>query len=323
MTLRARLLAALVCCLALACDERAALDLDLGPGPADRAVDGAPAETLFTRLGGRPGVTAAVDGFLQRVLADDRINAYFLNARVLAGDGAANLGGCLVLQISAATGDPDSTYPGVLDNGYRCRGMASSHAGMGVSQSDFDDLVGHLVDELTERGVAATDIAAIGAALGATAPDIIEDPTDDGTLYQRFGRYPGILAAVDLFIGTVVVDDRINHFFAEVAGDRLERLRHCLARQLSAIDGPAQYGGEVAGLQPGILAEADPCGDMDAVHAEMRISIDDFDALIEDLVIALDGAGVADADIAALAGILIPLCGSMVVPPEACTADPR
>jgi hemoglobin len=266
---------------------------------------GATEDTLYARLGEEAGITAAITAFVGRVVVDPKINSYFLNTAVDGG----RLIDCLVLQVASVAGGPQM-YPGTSD----CRDMVSSHVGLGISDSDFNDLVGHLVDVLTEGGVSGDDIGTIGAVLGTTYDAIVESPNDNETIYHRLGRYPGIDGAVGLFIGAVVADDRINGFFGATDAARLQT---CLNRQVcGATGGPCVYGAEVDGV-PGLTA-ATPCLDMATVHAGMMddmgspVTIDDFDALVEDLVGVLMAANVDGADITAIGGALAPTCPAIV-----------
>ncbi len=148
---------------------------DDGAGPSDAA------DTLYHRLGEAPGIRTVVEGMMARVTADEKLNGYFLNRSVDLDYVTA----CFTLQISALAGGPDP-FPGTSD----CRTLGEAHAGLGISQLDFDDLMAHLVDALDEAGVAAADRTAVGTAMGALSGEIVEDATNDATVYQRVGRKP-------------------------------------------------------------------------------------------------------------------------------------
>jgi hemoglobin len=128
------------------------------------------AQTLYERLGSEAGITAVINGFVGRVVADPKINGFFLNASV-----NSRLGPCLIKQVGALTGGPQK-YPGAGEpaDADGCRNMKDAHTGMGVSNSDFADLAGHLVAELKAKEVTQADIDMIVAALTPLAPDIIE-----------------------------------------------------------------------------------------------------------------------------------------------------
>jgi hemoglobin len=114
------------------------------------------------------------------------------------------------------------------------------------------------------------------------------------TLYQRLGGKPAIVAVVDDFVGRVAADNRINAFFAATAADpkRLASFKGKLVDQIcEASGGPCKYTGK----------------DMKSAHAGMGIQSSQFDALVEDLVGSLDKFHVAEADKAALLGVLGPM----------------
>jgi truncated hemoglobin YjbI len=281
---------------------------------ADDADDMAESESggepaLYDRLGGEEGIRTVVTNAVTAVLADPAINGYFLNAAVDGG----RLIDCLVLQLGAATGGPQ-TYPSG-----DCRDMVAAHQGLGISAQDFTDLAGHFQTALTDAGVAEPDVMTIMGALAGMQEQIVEDPTNDATVYQRVGRKPAIQAVVGAFIGIVVEDAEINGFFGAVDADRLTT---CLVRQVCSIDGPCAYGAEVDG-EPGVAASS-PCRDMISVHQGMvddmgdMITIDDFNALAGDLVTAMTDAGVPQADQDAILGVLGPMCADIVADPAMC-----
>lgn len=130
----------------------------LGSSPAG----GTPMEkSLYDRLGGKTAITAVVDDFVGRVAADTRINGKFANANI------PRLKSMLIDQICQASGGP-CTYTG--------RDMKSTHAGMGVSSSDFDALVGDLVATLNKFKVPEKEKNELLGALGPMKGDIVEKP---------------------------------------------------------------------------------------------------------------------------------------------------
>ncbi|MBS0170899.1 MAG: group 1 truncated hemoglobin [Nitrospira sp.] len=118
-------------------------------------------KSLYDRLGGKTAITAVVDDFVGRVAADSRINGKFANANI------PRLKSMLVDQICQASGGP-CTYTG--------RDMKSTHAGMGVSSSDFDALVGDLVATLNKFKVPEREKNELLGALGPMKGDIVEKP---------------------------------------------------------------------------------------------------------------------------------------------------
>ncbi len=118
-------------------------------------------KSLYDRLGGKTAITAVVDDFVGRVAADNRINGKFANANI------PRLKSMLVDQLCQASGGP-CTYTG--------RDMKSTHAGMGVSSSDFDALVGDLVATLKKFKVPERETNELLGALSPMKGDIVEKP---------------------------------------------------------------------------------------------------------------------------------------------------
>ena len=112
-------------------------------------------KSLYDRLGGKDAIVAVVDDFVGNVAADNRINRYFDIPRLKRN---------LVDQICAGTGGP-CTYTG--------RDMKSAHAGMGVTNADFDALVGDLVKSLDKFKVPDKEKGELLGILGPMRPSIV------------------------------------------------------------------------------------------------------------------------------------------------------
>lgn len=284
--------------------------------------DQPPPVTLCPRLGGTDGITSLVTGAIDVILADDKINGYFLNSDV----DAANLASCLVKQLGEL-----AECEGVV---YDCQDMKTAHNGLGISTIDFMDFAADFSTALDAHQAANPDLTdddktAILTALGGMSPDIVEDPENNLTVYQRVGRKPAVKALIGrpgeagTFVDNVVNDSSINGYFGAA---NIDRLNTCLTRQVSGIDGPTKYGLEVDapdGIDPGVSL-ADPCKDMETVHMGMidpnddqvmGIDINDFGALVTDLVTAMNTFMVAPEDQEALLGALAPLCEPILAPP--------
>lgn len=102
------------------------------------ASSGMPKASLYERLGGAEGIDAITFDLLARSMADPRIAEDFVEADLV------NLHGRLVEQLCALSGGP-CTYGG--------RDMRAAHAGLGLTEADFNALVEHLVDAMRARGV--------------------------------------------------------------------------------------------------------------------------------------------------------------------------
>jgi hemoglobin len=121
----------------------------------------------------------------------------------------------------------------------------------------------------------------------------------DKSLYDRLGGKKAITAVVDEFVGRVAADTRINGFFAKTAADpqRLASFKKKLVDQIcQASGGPCKYTGK----------------DMKTAHQGMGISGDDFNALVEDLVGALNKFNVGEKEKNELLGALGPMKSDIV-----------
>src|SRR6185436_5490185 len=120
-------------------------------------------KSLYDRLGGKAAITAVVDEFVARVAADKRINAFFA---ATASDPMrlAAFKGKLVDQICEASGGPCK---------YSGKDMKSAHAGMGVTEKDFNGLVEDLTGALDKFKVAAADKQTLLGVLGPMKKDIV------------------------------------------------------------------------------------------------------------------------------------------------------
>ena len=132
----------------------------------------------------------------------------------------------------------------------------------------------------TAKAATSTTAARATATTGTAAP---------GSLYTRLGGNAAITAVVGTFLQNVVADQRINRFFAKTDPQRLQVL---LVEQIGeATGGPETYSGK----------------DMTTAHAGMAITVADFNALVEDLVKALDQYQVPTAEKQELLNALAPM----------------
>ena len=116
-------------------------------------------QSLYERLGGKDAITAVVETFVANVGKDKRINGFF------ASTDLAKLKRHLVDQICEASGGP-CTYTG--------RTMKQTHAGMGISNADFNALVEDLVAALDHHQVGKAEKEELLGVLGPMRSDIVE-----------------------------------------------------------------------------------------------------------------------------------------------------
>ena len=138
------------------------------------------------------------------------------------------------------------------------------------------------------------DAAPAAPAAQPETPSQSEVAASQKTLYERLGGEAAIKAVVDEFVANVGADARINQYFANA---NLDRLRGHLVNQIGqASGGPQQYTGR----------------DMKTAHAGMGIDEPAFNALVEDLVKALDKYSVPEQEKSELLALLGPMKSDIV-----------
>ncbi len=111
-------------------------------------------------------------------------------------------------------------------------------------------------------------LACVGHTLGQTTQD---------NLFQALGHEPGISQIVDQMLNQVTQDERIKIFFKDTNIPRTAKL---LKEQFCVISGgPCQYTGD----------------DMKVVHESLGINASQFNAVVEDLQIAMDKLAIPSA----------------------------
>src|SRR5687767_302313 len=121
-------------------------------------------KSLYDRLGGRTAIVAVVDEFVANCAADARINKFF-TATAAEPKRLATFKTNLVNQICEAAGGPCK---------YTGKDMKSAHAGLGISNADFDALVEDLTKALNKFKVGKTEQDQLLGVLGPMRPQIVE-----------------------------------------------------------------------------------------------------------------------------------------------------
>ena len=116
-------------------------------------------KSLYERLGGQPAISAVIDDFAGRVLADTRINAKF------AKSDPNRLVTNLKSFVCKATGGPCK---------YEGKDMTAAHKNMAVTNGEFGALVEDLVATLDKFNVPAKEKGELLGALGPLGPQIVE-----------------------------------------------------------------------------------------------------------------------------------------------------
>lgn len=115
-------------------------------------------KSLYDRLGGAPAISAVVEDFAGRVLADTRVNAKF------AKSDPTRLVANLKTFVTQATGGPKA---------YKGQTMAAAHHNMGVTDAEFGAVVEDLSASLDKFNVPAKEKGELLGALGPLGPQIV------------------------------------------------------------------------------------------------------------------------------------------------------
>jgi len=129
--------------------------------PPDTPSSAPATPTLYQRLGGREAIKQVVDDFVANLAADPRVNARFkgLDAAKLA-----KLQTNLADQICDVTGGPCA---------YLGRDMKAVHAGMNITEAEWNATVEDLVKTLNKFKVGPKEQQELLSALGGMKKDIV------------------------------------------------------------------------------------------------------------------------------------------------------
>lgn len=119
-------------------------------------------KSLYERLGGYDAIAAVVDDLLQRLFSDPQVGVYWKGHST---DSKQRERQMLVNYMGQAAGGP------VFYNG---RDMKTSHAGLGISESDWQVTAGHLITTLQTFNVPEQEKQEVLAFVSSLKGDIVE-----------------------------------------------------------------------------------------------------------------------------------------------------
>lgn len=117
--------------------------------------------TLYDRLGGYDAIAAVATGLLRRLHADQTIGRFW---RDRGTDGIAREKQLLIDFLANASGGP-MLYVG--------RGLLQSHAGMGITDQDWELFLGYLNQTLDEFSVPEAERSDLLSYLDTTRPELV------------------------------------------------------------------------------------------------------------------------------------------------------
>ncbi len=136
--------------------------------------------TLYSRLGGQDGLVSIVNDWVERAMADPRVNWRRLNVKSGGFLGlrkkdmswnptpekVAEMKKHIVQFLSLSTGGP-AHYDG--------RDMKSSHAGMNITNAEFEAAKGDLIATLEAHKVQTQEIKELLEVIETTRPMMVEE----------------------------------------------------------------------------------------------------------------------------------------------------
>lgn len=226
-------------------------------------------KTLWERLGGEENVTKIVDDFLALALDDKAVNLNRNDRFPMDRERLARFKSQLVALTSAVAGGPYK---------YQGKSMKLAHKDMGITDAEFDALLPHLRIALTRNQVQAKEVMAIMDMIPTIRGEIVAPPTVPAnepqrilSLWDRLGGEAKVERIVNEFVDQAVSNPRVNFSrngkfkLSPMQVAQLKRQFVNLASQVSG--GPYKYDGRT----------------MKELHLGMRITDEEFDALLLDL----------------------------------------
>jgi hemoglobin len=116
-------------------------------------------ESLYDRLGGERTIAAIVNEFNGLLLADKRLQNYFINVEL-----GALKHHQITLLVSLLLGGP---------NRYRGQNLRTAHAGLNITSNEYDIAITHFKTALKKFNTPIEGMAKVEALLRSVKPHII------------------------------------------------------------------------------------------------------------------------------------------------------
>jgi hemoglobin len=127
-------------------------------------------QSLYDRLGGYDGIAIFAGNLLPRLQSDEQLGRFWQNR---SSDGIAREKQLLIDYLSSSAGGP------IL---YTGRDMKTSHAGMNISESDWNAFLGHAGDTMKALQVPQQECDDVVAFVLGLRDDIVDGDGDGDRL---------------------------------------------------------------------------------------------------------------------------------------------
>lgn len=277
-----------------------------GTTPPPPPAAGGSGGKLWDRLGGEKAVKKVVDDFVELAATDPKVDFDRGGKYKLDPASVAKLKTLLVEMISSVSGGPLK---------YTGRSMKEAHAGMGITDAEFDALAADMKRALEANGAKAAETKELLDIVGGTRKDIVEGkkpetkpeskPEAKKSLWDRLGGEPAVKKVVDDFVTLVAVDKDANFDRSgkvKLDDKKIADLKKSLVDMISSVTGgPLEYKGK----------------SMKEAHKGMGITEAEFDAAAKDLRKALELNNVKEEEIKELLAIIAGTKKDIVEPANA------
>ncbi len=129
-----------------------------GPALGQTAIE----TSLYERLGGYGAISAVVNDFAEKLFTDPQVGPFF---KGMGTDTRKSFIQKNINLVCNVTGGPCKVIS---------RNAETVHAGLGITEADFNVVVNHLVDTLDSFKVPAKEKQELLSIIGTLKPDIVE-----------------------------------------------------------------------------------------------------------------------------------------------------
>ena len=119
-------------------------------------------KSLYERLGGYEAVSAVVNDFAEKLFIDPKVGPFF---KGMGTDTRKSFIQKNINLVCNVTGGPCKVIS---------RDAKTVHAGLGITEAEFNVVVNHLVDTLDKLKVPAKEKKELLSIIGTLKPDIVE-----------------------------------------------------------------------------------------------------------------------------------------------------
>jgi len=118
--------------------------------------------SLYERLGGYDAISAVVDDFAESLFTDPKVGKFFVGMSADSRESFKQKNKNLMCNV---TGGPCKVIS---------RPAKTAHAGLGITEADFNVVAQHLTDTLNKFKVPSAEQAEVMKIIGSLKPDIVE-----------------------------------------------------------------------------------------------------------------------------------------------------